>query len=255
MSKPSRKTIDGAGIDRSASFKVLLSSLLVNSVEDDEEENAMLSKAERRMKRRKQVRSLDSAPKPDVSRFVNKPTTNTRGLSFGGKNNKAAVAVSPVAGSPVFTVPSSPLNVSSTTSPNSKSNTRPNSPRTLTSTPSYSSTKKGSSSFLQRTLSANGTVITVPYSREAIKGLNLHQQELRILKQSFDRIDEDQNGIIDKLEFLHALGEKDEISNLFVDKVFDMIDFDGDEGINFDEFIHMSGMSTFTSHLLHLLHN
>ena len=235
MPKITRRSFNGTGIDRSASFKILLSSL-VNSVEDDEEENAMLSKAERRERRKKQVRSLDSAPKPNDSRFVDKPsykpTNDGKRVSFDGKNNAVAVSPAPTA------------------------RTAPNTLREVTNhggeISHFSSNNKKASSFsLLKIASSSGTIFTGPYSRNAIKGLNLQQRELRILKHSFDSIDEDKNGIIDKLELLHALGEKGEISNLFVDKLFDMVDFDGDEGINFDEFIHMSGMYVLRS-ILHI---
>ena len=223
-------------MSRSPSFKVLLSSLLVKD-EDEVEENAMLSKAERRLKRRKQGRSLDSMPTPNDNRFsLEKPTTNDvkRGISFGGKNN-TAVAVSP--SSPV---PNSPVGISSysLTAPSSRSNTRPSSPREIDN--GGGDSPYSTSKIVHRT-STSGSLTA--YSQNAIKGLHLQQNELRLLKQSFDRIDEDKNGIIDKLELLHALGDKAEETNLFVDKVFDVVDDDGDEGINFDEFIQMAGTS------------
>ena len=215
-----RRSFDGMGsIEKSPSFKILLSSLLNNHDKEDGDDSPTVSKAERREKRRRQVKSLDSSPVINDVRFVDKPTTDVKHVpsSFGGNNNKV-VAMSPM------TVPASPISltpVPASTPVPSAPNTRPNSPREMT---------------------YRGGESPRSYSQNAILGLGLQQNELRILKKSFDKIDEDKNGIIDKLELLHALGVKDEVSNLFVDKVFDTIDFDGDDGINFDEFIQMSGM-------------
>ena len=205
---------------------------------------------------KRQVKSLDSMPTPNDDRFVDKPTNNIdKRMSFGNNNHKV-VAMSPTS---MSNVPSSPISMSPAPSaPNSRSNSPRGTARSTTQQETSRSgggespsslTNKNGTSFLQR-MSKSSVVTTSPYSQNSVKGLGLQQNELRILKQSFDRIDEDKNGIIDKLELLHALGEKSEVSNAFVDKVFEMIDFDGDDGINFDEFIQMSGME-----ILQILYN
>ena len=80
----------------------------------------------------------------------------------------------------------------------------------------------------------------------------MQQPELRILRSSFDKIDEDKNGAIDRLELLHALGEIDGfqgiLNNSFTDKVYSLIDMDKNETIGFDEFVRMSATFLMFSH-------
>lgn len=52
----------------------------------------------------------------------------------------------------------------------------------------------------------------------------------------------DDDGLIDKSEFQRALGLK---RNLFVDRMFELFDANGDQSINFAEFV--AGLSTFTT--------
>jgi Ca2+-binding EF-hand superfamily protein len=52
----------------------------------------------------------------------------------------------------------------------------------------------------------------------------------------------DDDGLIDKSEFQSALGLK---RNLFVDRMFELFDANGDQSINFAEFV--AGLSTFTT--------
>lgn len=52
----------------------------------------------------------------------------------------------------------------------------------------------------------------------------------------------DDDGLIDKSEFQKALGLK---RNLFVDRMFELFDINGDQNINFQEFV--AGLSTFTT--------
>ena len=51
----------------------------------------------------------------------------------------------------------------------------------------------------------------------------------------------DDDGLIDKSEFQQALGLK---RNLFVDRMFELFDANGDKNINFTEFV--AGLSVFT---------
>jgi len=53
---------------------------------------------------------------------------------------------------------------------------------------------------------------------------------------------DDDDGLIDKSEFQKALGLK---RNLFVDRMFELFDANGDKSINFQEFV--AGLSTFTT--------
>ena len=115
-----------------------------------------------------------------------------------------------------------------------------------------SSTKKPSKTSIFHRLSLGGGVIIAgSLAQDAIEGLGLQQQELRILRSSFDKIDEDKNGAIDKLELLHALGETDAkgiLNNSFTDKVYQMIDMDRNENIGFDEFVRMSATFLMFTH-------
>ena len=106
-----------------------------------------------------------------------------------------------------------------------------------------SSTSK--SSFRKRVSRGGGVVVAGPLARVAIHGLGLQQAELRFLKDTFDEMDRDKDGRIDKLEFLRGLGETDVNGtfNSFTENVYQHIqlNWNQDNGISFDEFIHMSG--------------
>ena len=107
-------------------------------------------------------------------------------------------------------------------------------------------------SFLCRLSMSGGVVIAGPVARVAIDGLGLQQEELRVLRSTFDEIDKDYDGRIDKLEFLHELGEAEATAepNSFANKVYQRIQLNWthDNGITFDEFVHMSGTFCMFTH-------
>jgi len=114
-------------------------------------------------------------------------------------------------------------------------------------------------SSAQRTANTVGSSGGEPSSTAVCKGLpeRIRTEELIKLCQSshFDRTQVerlyemfkvisasgDDDGLIDKSEFQRALGLK---RNLFVDRMFELFDTDGDKNINFSEFI--AGLSCFT---------
>ena len=90
-----------------------------------------------------------------------------------------------------------------------------------------------------------------PLAEDAIAGLGLTMKELRILKKSFDKFDEDQGGYIDHLEFLHALGQTDErgeLNNPFTEMVFNALVADPSQGMNFEEFVRMAATVCMFTH-------
>ena len=112
--------------------------------------------------------------------------------------------------------------------------------RMMTSRTNYT-LESSKSSFILRVSMSGGVVVAGPVARVAIDGLGLQQAELRFLRTTFDEIDKDKDGRIDKFEFLHQLGETEQ--NSFTERVYQHIQLNWhhDNGINFDEFIHMSG--------------
>ena len=98
--------------------------------------------------------------------------------------------------------------------------------------------KKGCfTSFLNKLGIGNATItLSDPKTIEAAQTLDLNQKHLRLLKESFDRIDLDGSGNIDASEFLEALGEQ---RSPFTDKLFAVIDVDGSGTIEFDEFVRV----------------
>jgi Ca2+-binding EF-hand superfamily protein len=75
-----------------------------------------------------------------------------------------------------------------------------------------------------------------PRAIEAAQSLEMTQKHLRLLKNSFDRIDLDGSGNIDATEFLESLGEQ---RSPFTDKLFSVIDVDGSGTIEFDEYVRV----------------
>lgn len=83
----------------------------------------------------------------------------------------------------------------------------------------------------------NATItLSDPKTIEAAQSLDLTQRHLRLLKQSFEKIDLDGSGNIDATEFLESLGEQ---RSPFTDKLFAVIDVDGSGTIEFDEFVRV----------------
>ena len=137
------------------------------------------------------------------------------------------------------------------TGQNSSLMSKRNTPRGDFVVQSLSTKKSSKTSIFHRLSISGGVVIAGSLAQDAIEGLGLQQNELRILRSSFDKIDEDKNGSIDKLELLHALGEIDAkgiLNNSFTDKVYHMIDMDRNETIGFDEFVRMSATFLMFSH-------
>ena len=92
-------------------------------------------------------------------------------------------------------------------------------------------------SFLNKLGIGNATINSSdPKTIEAAQSLDLSQRHLRLLKESFDRIDLDGSGNIDVSEFLESLGEQ---RSPFTDKLFAVIDVDGSGTIEFDEFVRV----------------
>ena len=85
-------------------------------------------------------------------------------------------------------------------------------------------------SFLNKLGIGNATInLSDPKTIEAAQSLDLLQRHLRLLKESFDRIDLDGSGNIDVSEFLESLGEQ---RSPFTDKLFAVIVWMGVERLN-----------------------
>ena len=121
----------------------------------------------------------------------------------------------------------------------------------ITSRTNYS-LESSKSSFMRRLSLRGGVVVAGPMAKATIDGLGLQQEELRFLKTTFDEIDKNDDGRIDKLEFLHELGEAEATAdpNSFTNKVYQRIQLNwhDDNGINFDEFVRMSGTFCMFTH-------
>lgn len=98
--------------------------------------------------------------------------------------------------------------------------------------------KKGCFTSLLNKLGIGNATITLsdPKTIEAAQTLDLSQRHLRLLRESFDRIDLDGSGNIDASEFLESLGEQ---RSPFTDKLFAVIDVDGSGTIEFDEYVRV----------------
>ena len=80
--------------------------------------------------------------------------------------------------------------------------------------------------------------MTLPMAVETVAKLHLTDRDLARLKRSFREIDYDDSGDIDYLEFLDKMGE---VRTTFSDKVFALIDENGDGELDFDEFVAVCG--------------
>jgi len=73
---------------------------------------------------------------------------------------------------------------------------------------------------------------------KTVQALKLTNKDLRKLKIEFDLVDLDHSGSIEMSEFFAML---DEPKTPYTDALFKLIDLDGNERIDFDEFVHVCG--------------
>jgi Ca2+-binding EF-hand superfamily protein len=76
-----------------------------------------------------------------------------------------------------------------------------------------------------------------PKAIEMCDALGLGQWHLRILKEKFEEIDVDNSGNIDPEEFFESM---DEARSMLTDELFRVMDLDGNQRIEFDEFVAVS---------------
>ena len=90
---------------------------------------------------------------------------------------------------------------------------------------------------------SHGSIACYPSPAQWLCCIRLAPQQVEKLYELFKVISSsgDDDGLIDKSEFQQALGLK---RNLFVDRMFELFDANGDKNINFTEFV--AGLSVFT---------
>ena len=244
-------------VDRKSSIVVVVwkqKSTLVRNVNREKQQpvkNMTESDPNIQQDDRSKPRSLDSL-------LQLKPQPNTPRISFASICKLASSTKSNKSSKICLHLPIEELVNATTLQTRSNPNTTPNTQREalrddgtiitsrMTTRSNYSlESSKSKSSFRLRVSMSGGVVVAGPMARVAITGLGLQQQELRFLKETFDEMDRDKDGRIDKLEFLKALGEADANNDYhsFTEKVYQRIqlNWNQDNGISFDEFIHMSG--------------
>eukprot|EP00942_MAST-04A_sp_MAST-4A-sp1_P009122 g9122.t1 len=91
---------------------------------------------------------------------------------------------------------------------------------------------------LSCTATSGDFTLTLPLALETVRKLHLTGKDIARLKRSFREIDYDDSGDIDYLEFLDKMGET---RTTFSDKVFALIDENGDGELDFDEFVAVCG--------------
>lgn len=77
------------------------------------------------------------------------------------------------------------------------------------------------------------------HARQAVEALELQPWHLRRIRRRFDEIDVDNSGNISAAEFLEATGAS---RSTFTDKLFAMVDLDGNGTIEFEEFVSVIAM-------------